>query len=73
MHAMPVVGCSCGESGTPVCSVPIIDSVRAGMTADLLEYAHYSLGKIMEVEFCRKNFINGIFVLFFPTLVMKGD
>lgn len=23
--------------------------------------------------FCRKDFINGIFVLFFPTLVMKRD
>lgn len=55
-----------------MCPVPITDSVRAGMTADLLEYAHYSLGKITEVGFCRKNFINGIFVLFSPTLVMNG-
>lgn len=43
---MPVAGCSCGEGGTPVCPVQIRDSVRAGMTAILLEYAHYSLGKM---------------------------
>lgn len=32
------------------------------MTAVLLEYAHYSLGKIKELGFCRKDFVNGIFV-----------